>query len=389
MLDYQSLYRLPFSKNDNFNGWIEITTQCNLRCPGCYRGCDLESHQGVHKSLPAILEELTLLDKLRNPSMISISGGEALTHPDLDAVVSWVRQHGMHPVLFTNGLLLTPERLRRLRNAGLTGVVVRVDSLQSENGVTMESHIHSVRARMARLASDAGVFLTLTACLDQSNIQQIPDIADWALANAESVGQCIWILKRPLVLDPSHIPGSDDLAFLDDLLDVIEKNIPDLRFAAYLGSDAEAQQAKWLQAMRLVVGGVSLGWVDARFVELLQSVGHWFSGRYVGIQEKRKQRMSLLSALLMACLNQSFRRMVKAWFVKALRRPSLLFRKATVQAFTVVVPPHFVRGRRDLCDGCPDAILHEGRLVPSCSLEEIIRYGHPFEMEEQRGAERI
>ncbi len=29
-----TLYRLPFTKNDNPNGWVEITTDCNLKCPG-------------------------------------------------------------------------------------------------------------------------------------------------------------------------------------------------------------------------------------------------------------------------------------------------------------------------------------------------------------------
>jgi len=386
MLDYRSLYRLPFSKNDNFNGWIEITTQCNLRCPGCYRGCDLEGHQGVHKSFREIQTELDAIERLRNPSMISISGGEALTHPDLEAIVRDVRARRMHPVLFTNGLLLSPARLLSLRDAGLTGMVVRVDSLQGEHGASSEAHIHSVRERMARLASDAGVFLTLTACLDKTNIGQVHDIASWSLDNADAVGQCIWILKRSIVLNPQQVPTDSDMVFLDDLLGVIEDKIPDLQFAAYLGSEAEAQQAKWLQGMRLVVGGVSLGWVDARFVELLQSLSHWFSGRYLGIQDKRKQRMSLPVTLFLALVNKGFRRLVMAWLRAGLRRPVLFFRRATVQAFTVVVPPHFVQGRRDLCDGCPDAILYQGRLVPSCSLEEIIRYGHPFELDAQRDA---
>jgi hypothetical protein len=379
LLDYNSLYRLPFSKNDNFNGWIEITTECNMRCPGCYRGCDLETHQGAHKSLDAILDELSQLERLRNPSMISISGGEALLHPDLDAVVRTIRARRMHPVLFTNGLLLTTARLRELKAAGLTGVVVRIDTLQAEHARQSEAELNAVRARVARLAEEADLFLTLTACLDASNLGQIGAIAEWAQANSQSVGQCLWILRRTLVLDPADPPSEAGLASLDDLLAAIRTQLPDLRFAAYLGSEAEAQQARWLQAMRLVLRGNTLGWVDARFIELLQSLSHLFTGRYLGIREKRHQQMGLLAVAATACVNRSFRALLRHWLGLLPRSPLALFRRAQVQAFTVVVPPHFVGGRRDLCDGCPDEILHEGNLVPSCCLEEILRYGRPFE----------
>jgi hypothetical protein len=44
-----------------------------------------------------------------------------------------------------------------------------------------------------------------------------------------------------------------------------------------------------------------------------------------------------------------------------------------------IIPPGFVNGMRDECDGCPDAMLFEGQLVPSCGLEEYKLYGKPLE----------
>jgi hypothetical protein len=35
ILDHTKMYRLPYTKNDNPKGWIEITTHCNKQCPGC------------------------------------------------------------------------------------------------------------------------------------------------------------------------------------------------------------------------------------------------------------------------------------------------------------------------------------------------------------------
>jgi hypothetical protein len=382
MLDYRALYRLPFSKNDNFNGWIEITTCCNMRCPGCYRVCNQNGRTGNHKPLEAIERELDLIEQTRRPSMISISGGEALTHPELDSVVASVRARGMHPVLFTNGLLLTPERLASLKRAGLTGVVVRADALQAEG--RGEEEVLEFRKRIAEMVSAADIFLTFTTCIDKSNLGQIGKVAEWSLQNAGAVGQNLWILKRSLVLDDvGGFPDDSDLVFVDELVEQIERQVPDLSFAAYLGSEGAAQQAKWLQAMRLVLDGVPLGWVDAKFVELLQMVSHYFSGRYVGIKTKKEQRMGLASVAALALVNKSFRKILKNNLLAALKNPLRLFKKASVQAITVVSPPHFVNGRRDLCDGCPDAIFHEGRLVPSCCLEEVVRYGHPYEKQNE------
>ena len=41
------------------------------------------------------------------------------------------------------------------------------------------------------------------------------------------------------------------------------------------------------------------------------------------------------------------------------------------QIILVVNTPKQIGGKWDLCDGCPDAILNRGDLVPSCLLERI------------------
>jgi organic radical activating enzyme len=374
-LNLSRTYRLPVSKNDNFNAWIEITTCCNIRCPGCYRGCDRPDHRGRHKPLDEIRAEIEELVRLRNPSMLSISGGEALLHPDLEEVVEFARGRGLAPVLFTNGLLLVDSRLARLRACGLAAVVVRVDTLQEENRALAESDLSERRESLARLADRHGLFLVLTSCIDRANLDQIPSLLEWGRHNADKVGQHLLILKRGLVLSPSDPPEPEGIVHMTEFVEALEASSPEMRFSAWLGSDRAAQDAKWLQAMRLVVGGVELGWTDPRFVEAVQSLAHWFTGRYVGLRGRESQILSLPTVMLLAIFFRCFRTPLRRW----LARPALWFRRARIQAITIVAPPHLVDGRRDLCDGCPDAILHDGRLVPSCALAEIELYGHPYE----------
>jgi organic radical activating enzyme len=381
-LDYSQLYRLPFSKNDNFNGWIEVTTACNQRCPGCYRGCDRPEHRGETRDIREIERDILELKDLRNCSMISISGGEPLLHPDIVRIVAFVKAHGMSPVLFTNGALLDRAMLVTLREAGLTGVAVRVDSLQSPDDAKTEAELNTRRARFAGLCGEAGVFLILTTCVDQSNLVQVSDVLSWAQTHSAHVGQLIFILKRHLMLDAdAGRPDNTTLVFMDEFLTVLTRQAPELRFAAYLGSEKQARQAKWLQAFRFILNGKILGHADKGFVETLQMTHHARTGSYVGIREKTKNSLSFPMILGLALVNRSLRKVFTAFCMEAARRPAKLFAKAAVQSITVIAPPHFVEGKRDLCDACPDAILHEGRLVPSCGLEEIKRFGKLRELE--------
>ena len=54
-----------------------------------------------------------------------------------------------------------------------------------------------------------------------------------------------------------------------------------------------------------------------------------------------------------------------------LGNPLKLFSRASVQVLSYIIPPGAGGRTDDLCEGCPDAILYQGRLVPSCGLEEI------------------
>ena len=42
--DRKHMYKVPWSTTDNQGGWIEVTDQCDLKCPGCYRK-SIENHR--------------------------------------------------------------------------------------------------------------------------------------------------------------------------------------------------------------------------------------------------------------------------------------------------------------------------------------------------------
>src|SRR5205807_9038358 len=86
--------------------------QCNLSCTYCNEFDDF--------SKPVPLGEMKRrLDLLADmgTSIITISGGEPLLHPELDEVIAHIRSRGMIAGLISNGYMLTAERIERVNRA--------------------------------------------------------------------------------------------------------------------------------------------------------------------------------------------------------------------------------------------------------------------------------
>jgi len=64
--------------------------------------------------------------------MIGISGGEPLTHPDLDDVIRRMRGTGAIAGMITNGYLLNVERIERLNQAGLDHMQISIDNVEPD-----------------------------------------------------------------------------------------------------------------------------------------------------------------------------------------------------------------------------------------------------------------
>src|ERR1700728_1344094 len=101
--------------------------RCNLACTYC--------NEYDKTSAPVPLEEmLRRIDKLGElgTSIITVSGGEPTLHPDLDAIIARIRKRGAMATLITNGLLLTPTRIRGLNRAGLDYLQISIDNVRPD-----------------------------------------------------------------------------------------------------------------------------------------------------------------------------------------------------------------------------------------------------------------
>ena len=101
--------------------------RCNLACKYCNEFDDI--------SKPVPLETMfRRVDKLGElgTSVVTISGGEPLLHPELDDIIGRIRHHGIVAGMITNGYLLVPERIERLNRAGLEWLQISIDNVNPD-----------------------------------------------------------------------------------------------------------------------------------------------------------------------------------------------------------------------------------------------------------------
>ena len=101
---------------------------CNLSCAYC------NEYDKVSEPVP-IDEMRRRIDHLGRlgTSIITISGGEPLTHPDLDDVIRQMRKVGAMAGMITNGYLLNVERIQRLNQAGLDHMQISIDNIEPDD----------------------------------------------------------------------------------------------------------------------------------------------------------------------------------------------------------------------------------------------------------------
>ncbi len=102
--------------------------RCNLACTYCNEFDDF--------SKPVPLDTMfQRLDHLAGlgTTVITISGGEPLLHPDLDDIIAHARKRGMIAGMITNGYLLTADRIKRLNRAGLDHLQISIDNVMPDD----------------------------------------------------------------------------------------------------------------------------------------------------------------------------------------------------------------------------------------------------------------
>lgn len=122
---------------------ISVTDRCTFRCTYCMPK-EVFGRDYVFLSREQLLsfEELTRLTRIfvdLGVKKVRLTGGEPMVRRDFERLVAMLAEvEGLEDIaMTTNGSLLTPERARTLKQAGLKRVTVSLDSLDEETFQSM------------------------------------------------------------------------------------------------------------------------------------------------------------------------------------------------------------------------------------------------------------
>jgi MoaA/NifB/PqqE/SkfB family radical SAM enzyme len=98
--------------------------RCNLACGYC------NEYDKTSEPVPleVMQRRIDLLGGL-GTSIVTISGGEPMLHPQIYEIFSHIRSHGMIAGLISNGYYMTRERIKKLNAAGLEYLQISIDNI--------------------------------------------------------------------------------------------------------------------------------------------------------------------------------------------------------------------------------------------------------------------
>ncbi|MBI4056872.1 MAG: radical SAM protein [Elusimicrobia bacterium] len=174
-----------------------LTRRCNLACEHCY----IDAYQGkddpgqiarVGEKVAATFsgelstqECFTVIDQLAEASpqaLLILTGGEPLLRRDVFDIAGYASQKGLWVVVGTNGVLITETLARKLKEVGVKGMSLSLDSTQPEKHDRFRGVQGAFRNTMegTRILTREGLPFIIQTTLHPNNLQEIESIANLA-----------------------------------------------------------------------------------------------------------------------------------------------------------------------------------------------------------------
>ena len=132
--EWKMVAKALVSKDHPILAHIIPIRRCNLACTYCNEYDDFSDPISVD----VMCERLDRLADL-GTAIVTISGGEPLMHPELEAVIERIRERGMLAGLISNGYLMSRKRIQSLNAAGIDTNVFQGHSLRSSGATTTKA----------------------------------------------------------------------------------------------------------------------------------------------------------------------------------------------------------------------------------------------------------
>jgi radical SAM protein with 4Fe4S-binding SPASM domain len=159
-----------------------LTQRCNLHCAHCY----MSAFAGADTSRELSTEECRrVIDEIAavNPNVFMIlTGGEPLLRKDIFDIAAYSADRGFTVVLGTNGVLLREPQARQMRQSGIQGASVSLDSTDPQRHDAFR-HLPGAwkgAVRATEALSAEGLDFSVHTSVTSWNVDEIPAMIDLA-----------------------------------------------------------------------------------------------------------------------------------------------------------------------------------------------------------------
>lgn len=197
---------------------FSVTTRCNAACVYCNSRQRSAYHEPSFDAITLVLAQL----KIAGVQHISLTGGEPLLRSDLVDIVRIASEFAPITSITTNGLLLTRELLSDLTAAGLTAVVLSIDTLDRDvqlrlRPLNFTRLLDAVTVISEQAKENRGFIPSINCVICRPTLAGILELTN--SLNAQGVG---------VGFQPFHTrtPGST----YDEHLEILPSQYPQLRY---------------------------------------------------------------------------------------------------------------------------------------------------------------
>jgi hypothetical protein len=344
---------------------IESNYTCNRRCVLCYN-----QSREIVKPLEQIQSEVDQAMRKRNLETISILGGEPTLHPDLPAIVRYVKGKNVYCQLLTNGIVLFRDArdrlLNRLVEAGIDRIVLHVDCGQ---GIAQEE-MDAVCMTLFRKFEERGVCFALSSTLYHENVDGISSLMR-RYASFRYFDGILATLARPNEEMIHPVPPAFSRPAMQDVDGSIREGLA-VRPSSYIPSSLDDEEIRWLMYLYYINARTGVTFpLSPALVRLMRRAYRVVEGRNMFAATTRLSRFTavFLAISLLECLL----RPLTFWKILRLVSHSRTFRDLRFHSIVLQSVPGFNPEQDcvEICYHCPDATIRNGRLAPVCLADSM------------------
>lgn len=159
----------------------ETTRRCNLSCVHCRAGAEDEQYPDELSTAEgeAFLRDLATMGK----PVVIMTGGEPLLREDILHLARYGHELGLRMVMGTNGTLLTPEKARELKEAGIQRLSISIDGpdAASHDQFRGQKGAYDGSLEGMKAATAAGLEFQINTTVTRGNLPMVPQIQETAV----------------------------------------------------------------------------------------------------------------------------------------------------------------------------------------------------------------